>query len=260
MLRDVAAVADRDEEWQRVLQQHIDRMKSGFDTALGLEREAAPADSAWVTSLEAWRQAFLFMPPDEILGGVQGEQLRQLSERLLALPPLGPFREQYAALQQGARLWQAYQDKCRAYRGVFYRLGKQALDRLQEKILAMGRNGQTIDSLRQLYGLWVESNDEVFSRYAASEEYSVLYGELVGAFMEFRRYSLTLLEDMFRQLDLPSSRSVGSLGREQKALYEALRNSREEQQQLRSTVEELRREVERLRGGMKENGDGKPKD
>jgi len=243
MLGDIAGADDTGNEWQSILHRHIERMKVRFDEAADRETVSPPFVEVWSGALDAWKQAYAFMPPDELLAGIQSDVLQQINDRLLSLSGIGPFREQYEKMRECMRLWQDYQDKCREYRAVLFRFGKDALDRLEEKILQMGRKNQSIDSLRQLYDLWAESNEEVFSEYAASEENFVLYGEMISLLMRFR----ALPEHFYKQLDRPAGGEMKNILDSQKVLQEAVYRNEEEQKILRATIEELQAELKRLR-------------
>lgn len=256
MLRDIAGAAGAGEEWQSILHQHIKRMKTRFEEAAGRDTALPPFTAAWTDALDAWTQSSVFMPPDELLGGLQGDELNEINNRLLSLPGIGPFREEYEKMRECMRLWQACQEKCREYRNALFRLGGEALDRLEEKVLLMGRENRSIDSLRQFYDLWAECNEEVFLEYAASEEYSVLYGEMLSLLMQFRGRGQALLEEFYKQLDLPAGGDMKNILDSQKILKEALRHNEEEQHELRSTIEELRRELKQLRDDMDASSDG----
>ncbi len=54
------------------------------------------------------------------------------------------------------------------------------LDLLQQ---TAGQAGQTINSLRELYNLWVECNEETYGRMLRSAEYSELSGRLLNALL-----------------------------------------------------------------------------
>ncbi len=248
MLKDIAGAGD-DGEWQSILSRHIAGMKQQFDNLADLDSNEANNAMDWLLPLESWKQASRFLYPDKMPGGMQEEELRKISEQFLAIPGFGPFREQYEMFRENSRLWLSYQEKCREYRNIFFHLGKTALDRLETKILQRGEENTTINSLRELYNLWVESNEEVFSDYAASEEYSVLYGELVAAYMEFRHQNRTLGESLLRQFDLVTGSGAADTGRDQRELRELMQENREEQRRLQSTIEDLKRQIEELKTG-----------
>ncbi len=249
-------IGDAGEEWPSVLHQHIGRMKARFDEAADRDTDSPPFAEAWSGALDAWKQAFVFMPTDELPGGIQGDDLKQINDRLLSLPGIGPFREEYEKLRECMRLWQDYQEKCREYRNVLFRLGKEALDRMEEKTLQMARENRSITSLRKFYDLWAASNEEVFSNYAASEEYSVLYGEMISLLMQFRARSRALLEAFYKQMGMPAGREMKNILESQKVLQEAVQHNEKEQQELRSTIEELQMELKRLREHMDTPGIG----
>jgi class III poly(R)-hydroxyalkanoic acid synthase PhaE subunit len=234
------AGADGGDDWQSVLHRHIKRMQEQFHHI-----EAGAAQDQWHSALKTWQM----MLPDELMQGMGGEALREMAERFQALPAVGPAGGYVAMLQECMRLWQDYRERCTQYHNVFRRLGRDALDRLEQRILHLAREGGRITSLRELYNLWVDCNEEVFSEYAASEEYAMLYGELLADFMAFRRKSREMMDTTLRQLDLPTRESLLSVQRDQHELHRQLRQSLVQQQRTRAELEAVQAELDTLRRG-----------
>lgn len=249
------AMADADvdgsDSWQSILHRHIKHMQDQFH----LVEPAATAPEQWRSALNAWQM----VPPDELFQGLGGEALREMTERFQALPAMGPAGGYITLLQESMRLWQDYRERCTQYHNVFRRLGCDALDRLERRILQLAREGGRITSLRELYNLWIDCNEEAFSEYAASEEYAMLYGELLTDFMAFRRQSRELLDATLRQLDLPTRESLVSVRRDQHELQRQLQQSQAQQQRTQAALEALQVELDdlRRRTGKERAGTGK---
>jgi class III poly(R)-hydroxyalkanoic acid synthase PhaE subunit len=240
------AAAGESGDWQSVLKRHINLMQEQF----GATSTGAGADKLvdqWLSALESWQRAGIAVSPDEVFKSMDGDAVRMMADRFLSLPAVGPSADYVARLQETMRLWRDYEERCRQYQHVFSRLSRDALVCLEEKVLQLGKENRKISSLRELYNLWVDCNEQVFSEHAASEEYAILYGELVASFMTFRRHSQELLDATMAQLDLPTRESMSSVRKKQTELHRQLQESQEQQRQTQSTVEELKAELAELR-------------
>lgn len=60
---------------------------------------------------------------------------------------------------------------------------REALDRMEEKLNEFAAAGKTIASLRELYNLWVDCNEETYGRMLRSSTYAVLNGRLINSLL-----------------------------------------------------------------------------
>lgn|GEM_PF-956678 len=245
----IAALSETgDGDWQKIFHQHIKAMKQQFSG----DPAAGPGEQ-WNAMLQAWQQAGTATLPEELFGGLNGEGLCDMAERFLALTATtGPGGEYAAALQEGMRLWQGYRARCGQYFSVFRRLGVDALDRLERRVMELAAKDAQITSLRELYNLWVDCNEQVFAEHAASEEYARLYGDLLADYMAFRRQGRKLVDATLQQLDLPSRESLASVSRNQHELQRQLRQSLAQQEKTQAALESLQAELDELRRSLKQ--------
>lgn len=241
------AAAGESGDWQSVLKRHINLMQEQFGAAAMAGGGADKLVDQWMSALESWQRAGMAVFPDEVFKGMDGDAVRLMADRFLSLPAVGPSADYVARLQETLRLWRDYEDRCRQYQHVFRHLARDALLCLEQKILQLGRENGKITSLRELYNLWVDCNEKVFSEHAASEEYALLYGELVASYMTFRRHSQELLDATLQQLNLPTRESIASVRKQQRDLHRQLQESQLQQQQTQNTVEALKAELAELR-------------
>ena len=54
---------------------------------------------------------------------------------------------------------------------------------MEQRLQGRAAAGQTISSLRELYNLWVECNEETYGHMLHSAEYSELSGRLLNALL-----------------------------------------------------------------------------
>ena len=79
--------------------------------------------------------------------------------------------------------WRAYQQTQHQYLDLLQQTAEQALNLMEERLQDRAATGQTINSLRELYNLWVECNEETYGQMLRSVEYSELSGRLLNALL-----------------------------------------------------------------------------
>ena len=79
--------------------------------------------------------------------------------------------------------WRAYQQTQNHYLDLLQQTAEQALNLMEQRLQDRAAAGRTINSLRELYNLWVECNEETYARMLRSAEYSELSGRLLNALL-----------------------------------------------------------------------------
>lgn len=170
--------------------------------------------------------------PGEILGGLNPD-LGKLRDQMLSIPGLGYSREAQDKSKYAIKLLANYQENFQEYQSVMLRLNQEGLDLMRERIISMSKEGESIDSMRQIYDLWIESNEKVYGDYVYTKEYAELNGRLVNSMMAFKKKSHEITEDMLSELHMPTIKSMDELERRH---YE-----------LRKQVNEMRAEINNLK-------------
>lgn len=238
LLQDIAHTDSKTEDWRKVMASHLGRMKVEFDT-LAAGKSSGRASSFFPAALlESWKNAAAAMSflPGQTVENLAQESIEKLVERLAGMPGVGPAREHQDRLAEAMRLWNEYQDRLHEYESMLAGLGKLALDRLEQKILEIAENDGRIDSLRQIYDLWIDANEEVFARFAFYEDHARLYGELVNALMRFRRQFNEIMDTMLAAANMPTGAAM-------QTVYQR-------QQDMRRQFSHLQGEIEGLRNSL----------
>jgi polyhydroxyalkanoate synthase subunit PhaE len=253
MLKDISAADRQTDDWRTIMASHLGKMKAQFDIDDPHAKSQTQAAS-WFQpySLDAWNKAIsaASVLPEGLFDNPVQDEIEKLQERLTAIPGIGPSREFQDKIASAILLWKDYQHKSREYQSVLAQLGKLALDRLEQKILGMADSSKKISSLRQVYDLWIDSNEEVFSRFAFHEDHARLYGELVNSLMQYRHKCNEITDIILGAMNLPTGVGMTTVYKRQHQMGQALRDSIDIQQKMEDSFQQLQAELARLRRQM----------
>lgn len=168
-----------------------------------------------------------------LFGSVQPE-MQKMRNQLLSMPGIGHNREIQEKLQRLLNLAAIYQDHENEKQMEMARLTQDALELMRKKITDMSKAGETFTSMRQVYDLWVESNEKVYTDFVYSEKYSELNGKVVNSQMAFMKLSHEVNEDVLTAMNMPTTKALNELERRH---YE-----------LRKKVKSLESEISKLKG------------
>ncbi|MBL1141346.1 MAG: hypothetical protein HND53_04860 [Proteobacteria bacterium] len=145
-------------------------------------------------------------------GGINPD-MEKLRDQILSIPSVGQNRETQDKFQNLIKLGAVYQDYSNQNQIAMTQLSQDALELMRKEILRMNDKGEELSSMRQIYDLWVESNELVYNEHVHTKEYSELNGKLVNSRMAFMKLSQEINEDIFSSLNLPTTRAMNELER-----------------------------------------------
>jgi class III poly(R)-hydroxyalkanoic acid synthase PhaE subunit len=234
------------EQWISQIQNNMDLVTPDLPGVSGstLNAWAQLADSVapWVDMSQHFLKEVAegHLPGGIEMPGVGAAQEQFL--RALSVPGLGYTREQQESLQRLARHLLTYHDAFRAYKLAFAKTALSTLDAVQKRLQAMHAEGHKIDSLRGLYDMWVDASEEVYAEFAMSDEYQVVYGDLVNTLMQVRKDMNELGEHQYQLMNIPTRSEIDTMQRRQQ-------ENRRENRQLKHEIASLRSKLEGLGGG-----------
>ncbi|MGK0298556.1 MAG: class III poly(R)-hydroxyalkanoic acid synthase PhaE subunit [Gammaproteobacteria bacterium] len=262
MINEIGA-ADKDtDEWQEILNRNLEQMKSMFDQYMSDKTYTATAPSfMWAQPIESWKEVMsgITLFPDEMLEKIMQQGVKEFSEKFLSIPGIGMNSEYQEKLQTLISLWDDYQANSNKYRQKFSELGKQAVDKLRDNILKKARKNEKISSLKKIYNMWIDANEEVFASYVAGEDYSILYSELVNSLVKFKKQSNDLSDDILKALNIPTSAGVNTITMRQHQIKNHLRSTMEIQQKTLGSLEQMRLELQKIQSQISEKKPSKIK-
>lgn len=240
---------------QAALQQWINQVQNNMDIATpdlpGVSGTTLSTWASFADSVAPWlnmSQSYLRdIAEGHLPGGIEMPGVGAAQEqfcRALSMPGLGYNREQQESIQELARDLLTYHDALRAYKIAFGKTALSSLDAVQKRLQELHEKGEAIDSLRALYDMWVDASEDAYGRFAMSDEYQAVYGDLVNALMRVRRDMNELAEQQYRLLNIPTRSEIDTV--------------QKRQQQLRRENRQLRHEFESLRASIAQGGQRAP--
>ncbi|MDQ2696978.1 MAG: class III poly(R)-hydroxyalkanoic acid synthase subunit PhaE [Pseudomonadota bacterium] len=204
------------DDWQAALQQGFDRLRDACFQPFQGQDAAHPGLAAfWGLPLDTWQRVVssLSVFPGDALHALREEGfrpagLREGLEKTLEMPALGYTREWQEQYQQAGRLWLNYQDAHNDYLRLLRQSARRALDLLQQRLTALGQEGKSLDSVRAVYDLWVDCNEEAYAELARSPDYSEVYGRMINALMRVKRHGQMLVNEALSALNVPNRREL----------------------------------------------------
>ena len=150
-----------------------------------------------------------------------------------SLPGIGYTREKQESWNHLYKLWVAFNAEVRKYNGAMAQVGLEAVHKFQDYVANPPQGSEPLKSLKEIYGKWVDVCEEVYAKYAMSEEYTRVYGEVVNALMAYKGQANKLMDDLADQFNLPTRTEVDSL-------HERLHALRRDNIELRKAIDEIR--------------------
>ncbi len=143
-------------DWGEALRQHFDQLKTALAEATDDPGGHPDLVRLWTVTLDTWRQTAASL-------GVPAP----------FAPLAGP----------SAEAWRAYQGIQSQYFDLLRQAARDALDLMEQRLGERAAAGAKVESLRELYNLWVECNEDTYGRMLRSPEYAVLNGGLLNALL-----------------------------------------------------------------------------
>jgi class III poly(R)-hydroxyalkanoic acid synthase PhaE subunit len=164
------------------------------------------------------------------------------------MPAFGLAREMQMDQQALAAAIHEYIQISAGYQALLQQVNTQGIARLQEMLGQRMEPGKQVDSMKALYGLWVDAMEEAYSKMALSDEYRDVFGAMVNAQMRVRKLQQQQTEQMCRELGIPTRSEVDSLGERVQQLRRELKASKPQESPADSSeVDALYAEIAELK-------------
>lgn len=148
---------DREGDWGNALRQHFDQLKTVLAEAADDPGGHPELARLWTITLDTWQQ----------------------TAASLGIP--APFAASLA--DPNSEAWQAYQRVLGQYFELLRQAARDALDLMERRLDERAAAGATVESLRALYNLWVECNEDTYGRMLRGPDYAELNGRLLNTLL-----------------------------------------------------------------------------
>jgi len=225
LLEGMGEIKEHSDEWQKVLNEHFESMKSILEQSQAMQ-------SAFPT--------LPFLQADFHKDYLKVIEILSAADKYSSIPGVGSNRESLEQIQEGVRLMGEYQQVSHEFNILMNKVGVEALEVMRLMIIEMDERGEEINSLKELYNLWVDCNEKAYAEYVYTDEYSELYGRLSNALMAVKQHYGKVIDQMLSRLNLPTNKGVNTMLKRQQELKRAQMKSAEKLKALESEVIKLR--------------------
>lgn len=216
----------------------------------------------WGMPLDNWRRvcsAFSIMPGDmekavRGFGSPYGpETLHQGMVGLLSMPTIGYTREWQEELQRWGLLWLDHHQALQAYVLSLSGMTAKAIDLFAEALHEKAKKGESLESLRALYNLWIDASEEAYNQISTSDEFTQAQSRLTNSVFAVKRQEQKMVEEILSAFNMPTRRELDTSHRRvhqlQRRVWQ-LEQTLDESgvTELRAEISAMKRELESLRG------------
>ena len=152
----LSATAEAETDWSEALRLHFAELKSAIAQSTENPNVNPELARLWLLLAETWSEAVAML-------GMAAETLPE-------------------ALRQ-SEVWRTYQHTQSDYFNQLRDTATEALDLMEQRLNERAAAGRTVSSLRELYNLWVDCNEETYGRMLRSSTYSELNGRLLNTLL-----------------------------------------------------------------------------
>ena len=259
----LGATAEKDsQQWWDTVTQGFQKMQEQATAGFTPSKDPWAGFAAlWGMPIDTWRRvssACSVMPGDmekalREMGAPSGPGgLPGLVSGWLSTPTLGYTREWQEELQRWGQLWLEHNHSVKDYTAVLSRVVTRAAELLREKFSEQAKKGESLDSLRAFYNVWVDCGEEAYAEISSSDEFTRAQAKLTNTLMAVKRQEQKMVDEMLSGLNMPTRRELDTshrrthqLQRQVWRLAQALEDTGV--RQLHEEVSALRRELEELR-------------
>lgn len=232
------------DDWQQSLDAQFEQMKDLFTSVnKGNGNSLHGVLGAWQQlPMDTLQRTFSFtsVMPGDFLQDMKPEHLENVTEKFLSVPGVGYTREHQEQLQEGVRLFNEYRKVSQEYNMTMSNVSNRAFDAMRGKIVEMAEKGEEINSLRQIYDLWIDCNEGAYAECVYSDEYSELYGRLTNSLMAVKKHGRNSIDELLSALNMPTHRTLNTMTKRQQEL-------RREQKSNNLVIDRLQEEIAGLK-------------
>ncbi|MBF0422479.1 MAG: hypothetical protein HQL73_05750 [Magnetococcales bacterium] len=157
-----------------------------------------------------------------------------LLQTMLGFPGVGIGREKQEVIQRAISYGMDFQKSYTEYSSLKNGMKIKALEKLQAKLMDLGKGEKKIETLRDAFVLWIDCLEEAHSELVTSDKYLETNARMVKDMMNFRKTFQILMDDMLEAMNIPNRREVDAAYKKIQVLKRQVREMDEELQELRT--------------------------
>ena len=145
------------------------------------------------------------------MSGMQGgSSMESLFTDSLAMPGLGLNREKQEKMQKAMQLGLEYQKVMAEFQTLMNQSSLKAADLFKKRLMTKAKDGESLESLRDLHVLWVDCSEETNAKTVSSKEYQEINPRLTKALLTLQQHTQSMTDDNMSALNMPTRKELNS--------------------------------------------------
>ncbi|MBF0125627.1 MAG: class III poly(R)-hydroxyalkanoic acid synthase subunit PhaE [Magnetococcales bacterium] len=208
----------------------------------------------WNRPMKAWNDFLTTNPAfsnDIMRSMLTGQSMEEMMNKFLSMPGLGYNREKQEKMQEGMRLGLEYRKASEEFQVFMTKANNRALDLLHRKLLELAAENKPLQTMRDLYVLWVDCSEEANAEAVTSKEFNALNARMMNALVRVRQHMGGMVDDGLATMNMPTRRELDSAHKQITSLRRRVQALEDEIQELRAKdttadLNALRDDMEKL--------------
>jgi class III poly(R)-hydroxyalkanoic acid synthase PhaE subunit len=241
------------ENWQDKLAEQFQYLKAFFTKQQDPSEALNGIMGAWhlmpMDTLQRTLSSSSFLPGD-FLKEFKPEGVQSVTDKFLSVPGVGYTRESQEQIRDGIKLWSEFQKTLLEYNNEICGVTVNALDSMHKKILSMAEEGKEVNTLREIYDLWVDCNEDAFADYVFTKEHSELYGRLINALMACKKHGRNIVDEALASMNMPTRKGLDTINKRQQELRRELVTTKVKMEQGDKRIQKLGSQVAAMKNEL----------
>ncbi len=201
------------EEWVVELDRNLQKFREYFTLPNQTDFGALNPMSGWSKMVEN-NPAFSNNVMKQFMDGMSGMKgippFENMINDTLKMPGLGLNREHQEKVQKAIQLGLEYQKAMADFQKLMNESSLKASDLFRNRLVDMAKEGEALESLRDLHVLWVDCSEETNAKTVASQEYQEINPRLTMALLNLQRHIQSMTDDAMSAFNMPTRKELNS--------------------------------------------------
>lgn len=154
-------------------------------------------------------------------------------QTVLGFPGVGIGREKQELYQRAMSFGMEFQKSFTEYQSLKNGMKVKALEKLQAKLIELGKSEKKIDTLRGAFVLLIDCLEEAHGELVITDKYLEINAKMVKDMMNFRIATQEITDGMLSSMNIPSRREVDAAYKKIQVLKRQVREIEDELKELR---------------------------
>lgn len=137
--------------------------------------------------------------------------------KILRMPALGLNRESSEKVLSSMESYTKYMNMVNEFLASLQKVSYDVMEKLMNKMQELEKEGKSPETFKEFYRIWLDTNEDAFVELFKKDTFAKMLSEMVDSGVDFKKRYEDLLQEMLKNLPIPTNKEMDSL---YKAVYE----------------------------------------